>query len=284
MRIKHARAYPSTVAIAFVGAMVWMPLLHGCAATTEVMTPQSVASPINDERYEKVLKLLAEEPNTVLQIASKHALESATPQELVGLSCLAQGRITRVESRGEASDKLKKFIAALVATLPRAEHACASISEEWHVAFFTYSRWKTHRAPEQPPREPSEFEQGIYRGLGQGLASPHGVVLIGAGVLYVATAYAVTCVYTAGVICPIPGETIFVALGTSAVSQEGKEANLVGVGVAQGSTQISAWSGLLPDAEALAMAFAQAFKSLASNYAAILVAEAANPVQSEPNP
>ena len=273
----RTRICSSTVATTIASLLVCTALFQGCAATTDVATPLSAASPIDDEDYEKVLQLLSDKPGQVVKIASQHVLESATPQELVGLSCLAQGQIATAESRGKASESLRKIITALIATVPRAELDCLPVSNQWHVGFFTYSRWKTRRV-HQPTSEPSKAGRALAQGIG---SNPGVVAALAVGAV---AAYAGTCIGTAGILCPIPGETVFVTLGTSAVLQDKKSADLVGVGVAQGSSKTSAWSALYLDPEALGLALAQALRSLASNYAASLVSEIPAPSQSFAEP
>jgi len=294
--------YRSATAIALVGLCSCTALFQGgTTPTTKVITPAAEAIPVDKEHHDKLLEVLTDKGEFVLQIASAHILESTTPQEVAGFSCLSQSKISEVESHGQRSDVLRKFIEALLIKLPRGEADCPRVSDQWQITFLTYSRWKTARAkeektqdqeaagqqePKQEAAAPSErtFAEQAASGAVQGAAVGAGVVAIGAAAVFLAEVYATSCIGTAGLICPIPGETIFIALGTSTVAQDGKKLDLVGVGVAQGSAQISAWSALNPDPEALGMAFAQAFKSLASNYAAVLVAEATNPVQSGPNP
>lgn len=271
MKVARIRPKVTLKAVALGAFFVWTFLLQGCAGpTTAITTPDAAASPISNERYEKVLKLLAEEPNEVIQTASKRILEGASPQELTGFACLRQDGVNSVVSRGKTSDTLRDFVKALVATLPRANATCPPLSGEWQLDFLTYSRWRTGRKTEpDPSRDAAAKVVGEIGGT-----FPYGTALVLSAAVFVVEVYAASCIGTAGLICPIPGETIFVALGTSTGPQDGEKATLLGVGVAQGEGKISAWSAVTPDPEPLGLAFAQALKGLASNYAAVMTKRA----------
>ena len=260
-------------------------MIVGCASTTNVTTPHQTAEPVDAEQHAKLLSVLSSERERIVQVALRQVLETATPQEIVGLGCLAGSRVASVESRREVSESARSVIAEILGRLPRSEISCPPISDQWTLDFLTYSRWKTVRGRDKPSEAPSEAERAFSDFMSSrsiAAAFPQGAVMGAtlAIVSYAAAAYAASCIGTVGLVCPIPGETIFVALATSTAAQNGRPIDLIGIGVAQGSGQISAWAALLEDPEALSLALAQALKAAASNYMAAVMTDA---ITSPPN-
>lgn len=234
--------------------LLW--LCAGCAASTD-FPARGTALPMKEDEYQKFADIVREEHERLADIAVRHLRDTTTDDSKIGLGCLARADIDQVYAEPSVSSPMRDLLVKILGTLEKHQGECPTLSGQWNFQMF---RWNRANATAPAPREEDDIGGALLKGAGQGAAE----VLV----VYALAAYAGVCVASIGLVCPLPGDGYEVHL--SAMLPD-TATEIDGIGIAQGSTNITAWTKLREDREAFALALAESLKALATKLPASAV-------------